>query len=152
MSFNGIMQYVTFWIWLLALSKIQLRLLHIVCQLALCSFLLSISIPLHRGTVHARMLSRVQLCDPTDCSPPGSSIHGILQARTLEWLPFPSPGDLPNRGIEPEFPASPALAGGFFTIEPPGSPSWRYQSLFIHLPLKEHLGCSSFWWFWIKLL
>ena len=26
------------------------------------------------------------LCDPTDCSPPGSSVHGILQARTLEWV------------------------------------------------------------------
>ena len=34
-------------------------------------------------------------------------------------LPFPSPGDLPNSGIEPE---SPALTGGFFTTEPPGSP------------------------------
>ena len=35
-------------------------------------------------------------------------------------LPFPSPGDLPNLGIEP---ASPALAGGFFTAEPPGKPT-----------------------------
>ena len=34
-------------------------------------------------------------------------------------LPFPSPGDLPNSGIELEFPA---LAGGFFTTEPPGKP------------------------------
>ena len=34
-----------------------------------------------------------------DCSPPGSSVHGIFQARTLEWLPFPSPGDLPNLGL-----------------------------------------------------
>ena len=32
---------------------------------------------------------------------PGSSVHGILQARTLEWLPCPPPGDLPNPGIEP---------------------------------------------------
>ena len=31
------------------------------------------------------------LCDPTDGSPPGSPVPGILQARTLEWLPFPSP-------------------------------------------------------------
>ena len=29
------------------------------------------------------------LCDPMDCSTPGSSVHGILQARTLEWLPIP---------------------------------------------------------------
>ena len=36
------------------------------------------------------------LCDPTDCSPPGSSVHGILQARTLEWVATPS-----SRGICP---------------------------------------------------
>ena len=37
---------------------------------------------------HARKLlpSCPTLCDPTDCSPPGSSVHGILQARTLEWV------------------------------------------------------------------
>ena len=40
-----------------------------------------------------------------DCGPPGSSVHGILQARTLEWLPFPSPGDLSDSGIEPVSPA-----------------------------------------------
>ena len=40
------------------------------------------------------------LCDPMDCSPPGSSVHGILQARILEWV-CPPPGDLPNPGIEP---------------------------------------------------
>ena len=40
------------------------------------------------------------LCDPTDCSPPGSSVHGILQARILERLPFLSPRVLPDPGIE----------------------------------------------------
>ena len=55
------------------------------------------------------------LCHPTGCSRPGSSVRWILQARILEWVaPFPSPGDLPNSGIEP---ASPALAAGFFTTE-----------------------------------
>ena len=39
-----------------------------------------------------------------DGSPPGSSVNGILQARILEWLPFPSPGDLPDPGIEPRSP------------------------------------------------
>ena len=33
-----------------------------------------------------KSLSRVQLCDPVDCSPPGSFIHGVLQARILEWV------------------------------------------------------------------
>ena len=54
-------------------------------------------------------------CDPLDCSPPGSSAHGILQARILEWVPCPPPGDLPNTGTEPTLLISPALAGGFFT-------------------------------------
>jgi len=54
------------------------------------------------------------LCNPMDCSPPVSSVHGILQARILGWVPFPSPGDLPHPGIKP---MSPALAGGFFTTE-----------------------------------
>ena len=36
-----------------------------------------------------------------ECSPPGSSVHGVLQARILEWVAMPSPGDLPNPGIEP---------------------------------------------------
>ena len=36
--------------------------------------------------VKVKSLSRVWLCDPVDCSPPGSSIHGILQARILEWV------------------------------------------------------------------
>ena len=40
------------------------------------------------------------LCDPMDCSSPGSSVHGISQARILESVAFPSPGDLPNPGIE----------------------------------------------------
>ena len=45
-------------------------------------------------------------------------------------LPFPPLGDLPNPGFEPTSPAAPALAGGFFTTEPPGKPlSWWYMTL-----------------------
>ena len=50
-----------------------------------------------------------------DCSPPGSSVHGILQARILEWVAMPPPGDLPDPGIKPGSVVSPASAGGFFT-------------------------------------
>ena len=57
----------------------------------------------------------LQLCrtlwDPMNHSPPGSSVHGILQARILEWLPCPPPGDLPDPGMEPKTPEAPA--GGF---------------------------------------
>ena len=45
------------------------------------------------------------LFDPMDCSQPGSPVHGISQARILEWVPFPSPGDLPDPGIRPGSPA-----------------------------------------------
>ena len=44
------------------------------------------------------------LCDPTDCSPPSSSVHGILQAKYWSGLPFLSPEDLPDPGIKPGFP------------------------------------------------
>ena len=51
------------------------------------------------------LVSHVQtLCDPMDYSLPGSSVHGILQGRILSGLPFPSPGDLLNPGIEPRSP------------------------------------------------
>ena len=56
-----------------------------------------------------------------DCSPPGSFVQGILQARILELLSFPSPEDLADPGTEPRSPASPAGAGGSFTTEPPES-------------------------------
>ena len=61
------------------------------------------------------------LCDPMDCSPPGSSLHEILQTRILEWITMPSSGDLPDPVIEPLFCVS-CIAGGFFTTEPPGKP------------------------------
>ena len=56
--------------------------------------------------------------DPRDCSLPGSSVHGILQARILEWVAISSSGDLSDPGIKPGSLSSPALAGGFFTTEP----------------------------------
>jgi len=52
-----------------------------------------------------------------DCNLPGSSVHGIFQARILEWLPFLPLGDFPGPGVKP---TSPALAGRFFTTAPPG--------------------------------
>ena len=65
--------------------------------------------------------SCLTLCDPIDCSSPGSSVHGFLPARILEWVAKPPPGDLPNPGIKPESLKSPALAGGFFTT----SATWK---------------------------
>ena len=56
--------------------------------------------------VYLCMLSHVQLCDPMGCSLPGSSTHGIFQARILEWVAISSPGDLPDSGIKPSSLAS----------------------------------------------
>ena len=55
-----------------------------------------------------------------DCSPLGSSSHGILQARIPEWVDTSYSRRLPDPGIEPESPGSPALAGRFFTTMPLG--------------------------------
>ena len=62
-------------------------------------------------------------CDPMDCSPSGSSVHGISQQKYWSWLPFPSPGDLPDPGIKPASLVSPALTGMFFTTRPSGKES-----------------------------
>ena len=59
------------------------------------------------------------LCDPMDCSPPGSPSMGFSRQEYWSGLPFPSPGDLPNPGIEPR---SPALWAEALTSEPPGKP------------------------------
>ena len=55
-----------------------------------------------------------------DCSPPGSSVLGILQARILERVAISSSGDLPNPGTELTSPMSSALAGRSFTAVPLG--------------------------------
>ena len=93
------------------------------------------------GLIGAKSLqSCLTLYNSMDWGLPGSSVRGILQARILEWrkkkeywsgLPFPPPGDLLDPGIEPASPASPALAGGFFTTPQDRLP-WR--SLHLCLP------------------
>ena len=59
------------------------------------------------------------LCDPIDCSPPGSSVHGILQARILEWVAMPSSKVSSNPGMELR---SPSLQADSLLSEPPGKP------------------------------
>ena len=64
------------------------------------------------------------LCDHMDCSPPGSSVHGSLQARILEWLSFLPPGDLSDPGMKP---GSPALQADSLPSEPPGKSSQGHK-------------------------
>ena len=80
----------------------------------LLKFLVDIN---NKGVCVKLAQSRPTLCDPMGCSLPRSSVRGILQARILEWVAFPSPGDLPNPGIEPR---SPALQADALPSEPPG--------------------------------
>ena len=60
------------------------------------------------------------LYNAVDYSQPGSSAHGISQARIMKWVAITPPGDLPDPGIEPR---SPALQAYDLLFEPPGQPS-----------------------------
>ena len=73
------------------------------------------------SSVHVCVCSKLlqlylTLCDTMDHSLPGSSVHGILQARILAWVAVPSSrGIFPTQGSNPRLFSSPALTGGFFT-------------------------------------
>jgi len=62
--------------------------------------------------------SRLTLCNPRECSSPGSSVHGILQARILEWAAMPSFQGSSDPGIKAK---SPELQADSLLSEPPGS-------------------------------
>ena len=80
--------------------------------------------------------------DPMDCSPPGTSVHGVSQARVLEWAAISFSRDLLHPGIELKPPASPALVGRFFTTEPPGKSFLLLRS--VHLC---HILDSTYKWY-----
>ena len=79
------------------------------------------------------------LCDPMDCSPPGSSVHGILQARILEWVAMPSSRGSSYSEIEPMTLRSPALAGEFFTT----SDTWELQC-YLHYNIQFRCSVVSY--------
>ena len=86
--------------------------------------------------------SYLTLCDPMDYSPRGSSVHGILQARILEWVAISY-----SRG--PSQPRDPTrvscvsrIASGFFTTEPPGKPQHVTGSLNTVIRNRSPLLCS----------
>ena len=72
-----------------------------------------------------------------DCSPPVSSVRGILQARTLEWVAISLSGDLPDPGVEYASRSSLALADGVFITEPPGKPIHTRIHSFKHLQMQK---------------
>ena len=82
------------------------------------------------------------LCDPMDCSWPGSSFRGILQQEHWSGLPCLPPGDLPVLVIEPSIrPCVSCFAGRLFPIESPGKPIEMYGSIFNSIPC---VSCSRF--------
>ena len=91
------------WLFLEKLNwwKIPLKKRFHVCHLVIWNFLPSFCL-LHACSVSSNSESLPTLCDPMDCSPPASSVHGM----------------------EPESPVSPALAGRLFTVELPGKPQF----------------------------
>ena len=79
------------------------------------------------------------LCKSMDCSLPGSSAHGILQARILKWVTMPSSRESSQLSDQT---CGSCIAGGFFTPEPPGKPLYGYFILLIYVPvLKSILYC-----------
>ena len=72
-----------------------------------------------------------------DYSLPGSSVHGILQARILEWVAIPFFRDFPDSVIKPGFSV---LGGGFFITELPGTPSQMEHGIQIFLFLRQILA------------
>ena len=72
-----------------------------------------ICVYMHESQVASVLSNSLQLMN---CSLPGSSVHGILQARMLEWVAMPSSRESSEPGIKPASLMSPTLADGFFTI------------------------------------
>ena len=77
-------------------------------------------------------------CEPMDCSLPGSSAHGISQARMLEWLAisFSRESSWPR-----DWTFTSCIEGGFFIAKPPGKPCWMW--LVVCLFFKQI--CSPHW-------
>ena len=87
---------------------------------------LGINPALHNTVCMSVAQSCPTLCDPLDCSPQGSSVGGFFRQEYWSGLPFPSPGDLPNPGIEPR---SPTLRVDSLPSEPLGKPKHKHDAL-----------------------
>ena len=92
-----------------------------VCVCVCVSVCVCVCVSVHMCThAHAKSLQLcLTLCKPMD--PPGSSVHGILQARILEWAAIPLYGESSNPGIASASLMSPALAGRLFST----SATWK---------------------------
>ena len=85
---DGIVHSVAFCAWLLSISMMSSKFIHMVARISVFSFDGWVIFYCTPHLVLAQ--SCPTLCDPVDCSPPGSSAHGLSQARILEWVAMPS--------------------------------------------------------------
>ena len=106
----------------------------------------------HTVCVSAKSLQLCQtLCDPMDCSQPGSSVWGFSRQEYWNGLPCPPPGDLHEPGLEP---GSPALKADFFTTELSRKPStycicvYYFYSSIILIKYNGCLKNKSNFYYW----
>jgi len=85
------------------------------------------------------MLSHARLCNCVDCSPPGFSVHGIFQARVLEWVAISSSRAYSPLRTEPATPVSPALQADSLQLSHLGSPN-KYIHRYIHTHLFQKIN------------
>ena len=91
--------------------------------------------------MRAKLLQSNQtLCDPMDCSPPGSFVYGIIQARTLEWVALPSSRGSSKPGDRTLPPHVPWLAGRFFIT----SATWEAPKKKWKVKVKVTQWCLTF--------
>ena len=87
--------------------------------------------------VCVQLFSQVRLCDPTECSPPGSSVHGIFQTRILEQVAISSSRG-PSWSRDRTWVSSIfCIAGGFSTAEPPGTSTYTSSQMSMHIRKKQ---------------
>ena len=89
------------------------------CTLVCYQLYMCICICVHLHTRTKSLQSWMTFCDPVDCSPPGPSVHGVLQARILEWIAISSsrgPSQLKDRTHVS------CVGKHLFNTEPPGKP------------------------------
>ena len=114
-------------------------------QLLDCAFFFSAETPTPALLRYACMLScfrSVSLCDAMGCSLPASFVHGILQARILEWIVMPFSRDLPDSGIKPMSLCLLHWQAGFLPLVSQGSPYWGIIDNDNYVCLKD-----TVWWF-----
>ena len=91
--------------------------------------------------------SCLTLCDPIDCGLAGSSVHGIVQARILEWVAISYSRDLPEQGIKPMIPRASCIAGGLLTTAPPGKYLNSHRKNWLAWPTGAKGNLFQIYWF-----